>query len=59
VTDVAPNPHARKERLLLRAQTLHAEVSRLVDDLTAEEGAGSAMGAQASLSELCIRLEQL
>jgi hypothetical protein len=50
---------ARLTRLYNRATTAHDMVTRLVADLTAEEGAGSAMGAQASLSELCLQLESL
>lgn len=59
MTAVQPNPGARYGRLLRRAQDAHAQVSGLVDDLTAEEGLALARVAQDDLSAVCLRLEQL
>ena len=58
MTDVTPNPVARHERLLRRAQEVHEKVSRLVDDLKAEEGLGLAHGVQDDLAALCLLLEE-
>lgn len=58
MTDVTPNPKARYERLLRRAQEAHEAVSRLVDDLKTKEGLAMARGAQEDLSTLCIILEE-
>lgn len=57
MTNVAPNPKARVERLFARAKGVHGLVARLAEDLQSYEGKAEALGAQDSLSSLCFILE--